>query len=312
MPLLRLAFVPAALIVTALGSISAHSARQSDTRTSMLVSARWLHEHLNDPKLVLLHVGEKAEYDSTHVAGARFINMSDVAAPRDTAPKARVLEMLPDSALRAQLAKFGISDDSRIVVYFGKDWVSPATRIVLTLDRAGLGGATSLLDGGLPAWVAEGFATTKDVPAPREGRLSALRIKTNTVTGEWVRDNATKSGYALVDARAASFYDGINPGGPQTARKTGHIPGAVSVPFTSVWDDNNKLRSAEELKAIFTKAGVKPGDTVVGYCHIGQQATAMLFAARTLGHPVLLYDGSFQDWSALELPVEAPAAPGKP
>ena len=48
---------------------------------------------------------------------------------------------------------------------------------------------------------------------------------------------------------------------------------------------------------MFEKAGVKANDTVVGYCHIGQQATAMLFAARSLGHPVLLYDGSFQDWS---------------
>jgi thiosulfate/3-mercaptopyruvate sulfurtransferase len=54
---------------------------------------------------------------------------------------------------------------------------------------------------------------------------------------------------------------------------------------------------------------VKPGDTVVGYCHIGQQATGMLFAARSLGHKVLLYDGSFEDWSAhANYPVETGAA----
>jgi thiosulfate/3-mercaptopyruvate sulfurtransferase len=53
---------------------------------------------------------------------------------------------------------------------------------------------------------------------------------------------------------------------------------------------------------------VKPDDTVIGYCHIGQQATAMLFAARSLGHRVLLYDGSFQDWSRrTDLPVENPS-----
>ena len=69
------------------------------------------------------------------------------------------------------------------------------------------------------------------------------------------------------------------------------------------------LKSQAELRALFDRAGIAPDDTVVGYCHIGQQATAMLFAARLLGHPVLLYDGSFQDWSrGTDAPVEASAA----
>jgi len=76
-----------------------------------------------------------------------------------------------------------------------------------------------------------------------------------------------------------------------------------------ITDDRLIVRPAPELLAIFTKAGVRPGDTIIGYCHIGQQATAMLFAARTLGHPVLLYDGSFEDWSRhADYPVEAAAA----
>ena len=55
------------------------------------------------------------------------------------------------------------------------------------------------------------------------------------------------------------------------------------------------------------EAGVEPNDTVVTYCHIGQQATATLFGALTLGHKVLLYDGSFEDWVRRDLPVENPA-----
>ena len=50
---------------------------------------------------------------------------------------------------------------------------------------------------------------------------------------------------------------------------------------------------------------------MIGYCHIGQQATAMLFAARTLGYRVVLYDGSFEDWSRRGLPIDNPAAPPK-
>jgi thiosulfate/3-mercaptopyruvate sulfurtransferase len=91
--------------------------------------------------------------------------------------------------------------------------------------------------------------------------------------------------------------------------RKGHIPGAASVPYNSLFDDELRLRPAAELREIFAGAGVEPGQTVVGYCHLGQFATAMLFAARTLGYPVKLYDGSFQEWGRLEsLPVEGPGA----
>jgi thiosulfate/3-mercaptopyruvate sulfurtransferase len=82
------------------------------------------------------------------------------------------------------------------------------------------------------------------------------------------------------------------------------------VPFTELTDVQSFLfKSPSQLGALFAAAGVAPTDTIVGYCHIGQQATAMLFAARTLGHPVLLYDGSFEDWSRKDLPVETGKTP---
>ena len=68
------------------------------------------------------------------------------------------------------------------------------------------------------------------------------------------------------------------------------------------------MAQTKTWRALLTKAGVKPGDTVLGYCHIGMQTTAVLFAARSLGHKVLLYDGSFQDWSRhKDYPVENPS-----
>ena len=42
---------------------------------------------------------------------------------------------------------------------------------------------------------------------------------------------------------------------------------------------------------------IHAGDTIVAYCHVGQQATAVVFAARLLDLPVVLYDGAFQDWA---------------
>ena len=58
--------------------------------------------------------------------------------------------------------------------------------------------------------------------------------------------------------------------------------------------------------AVCDKAGVEPGDPIIGYCHVGEQATGMLFAARTPGYRVVLYDGSFADWVHHDLPVELP------
>jgi thiosulfate/3-mercaptopyruvate sulfurtransferase len=283
----------------------------ADPRSALLVSTGWLAEHVKDRDLVLLHVGEKSGYEAAHLPGARYVSLSDISVENHDHEKdtGLSLELPPDAVLRTKLEALGISDGSRVVVYFGKDWVTPATRVILTLDRAGLGARASLLDGGLPAWTAEGRATTTAVTAPTTGKLAPLHTKPVVVDAAWVKAHLGAPNTRVVDGRAAVFYDGIQQGRGQ---RPGHIAGAKNIPFTEITDDNLRLKSARELAALFTKAGVGPRDTVVAYCHIGQQGTAVVFAARTLGHPVYLYDGSYEEWSRnAQLPVENPAA-GKP
>jgi thiosulfate/3-mercaptopyruvate sulfurtransferase len=181
--------------------------------------------------------------------------------------------------------------------------------VVFTLDYAGLGSRVVLLDGGMQAWKRNGGKVTDALSPKTTGKLSPLQLKPLIVDASWVKENIGKTGIAVVDARAAGFYDGVQTGSGMTApHRTGHIAGAKSVPFTGIADDQNVFRSQTELATLFAKANVKPGDTVVAYCHIGQQATGTLFAARLLGYDVKLYDGSFEDWSAhTELPVENPS-----
>jgi thiosulfate/3-mercaptopyruvate sulfurtransferase len=278
-------------------------------RQALVVDSAWLTLHLADPDLVLLHVGDKKEYDEGHIPGARFVSLADISVSDHTA-HGLMLEMPPADDLRHRLEALGISDKSRVIVYYGKDWVSPSTRVIFTLDYAGLRGHASLLDGGQAAWVRGGGAITRDVPPAKAGSLSPLKLRPIVVDAATVHARIGTPGIAVVDGRDASFYDGVDTGGAHgETQRTGHIRGALSIPFTSITDDRLMLKSNDELAALFTKAGVKPGDTVIGYCHIGQQATAMLFAARTLGYPVLLYDGSYQDWSRhTEYPVDNPAA----
>jgi thiosulfate/3-mercaptopyruvate sulfurtransferase len=279
--------------------------------TSLLVTPAWLAGHLRDREVVLLHVGDPDAYKAKHILGARLVALQDVAAPGGDG--ALHLELPSPEDLRHRLEALGISNGSRVVVYFDDDWVSPATRVVLTLDAAGLGARTSLLDGGMPAWVRDGHDVTAAVPPARTGKLAPLAMRPIIIDASTVRSRLGKAGFAVVDARDAVYYDGTQTGGHgDHPHRTGHIAGALSIPFSSVFDDKNLLRSPADLEARFANAGVKPGDTVIGYCHIGQQATAMLFAARRLGHPVLLYDGSFEDWSLNHRDYPVENGPAKP
>ncbi len=282
-------------------------------RDSLVVSTAWLAGHLSDPGLVLLHVGEKAEYDAHHIAGARFVSPGKDLAASGPEANGLTMEMLPAETLRQRLEALGVSDRSRVIVYFGKDWISPTTRVLFTLDAAGL--EASLLDGGMEAWVRDGHPVTDAVPPAAAGHLSALALRPMVVDADYVHAHLHDAAVAIVDARDTAFYDGSQTGGgKEHPQRAGHIAGAHSVPFSSIVDDRWMLRPPAELAALFAKAGVKPEDTVVTYCHIGQQASATLFAARTLGYKVLLYDGSFEDWSRhADYPVENPAqASAKP
>lgn len=300
-------FVTAATLialVTGTGPVSAQTP-DAATRERIVVSPAWLAQHVTDPDLVLLHVGAKATYDAGHIPNARLVTLRDVAAGDATATTL-TLEMPPADVLRDRLAALGISNRSRIVVYQSDDQWTQSTRVMLTLDYAGLSNV-SWLDGGQKGWTKAGQALSIDVPAVKTGDLSPLKTRPVVVDADFVKAHLNTPAFAIVDARAPAFYDGSRTGGRAPAEhKTGHIAGALNAPFDSFTSADVQLRPADEIAAVFTRAGVKPGDTVIGYCHIGQQATAMLFAARTLGYRVLLYDGSFEDWSKRDLPVDGP------
>jgi thiosulfate/3-mercaptopyruvate sulfurtransferase len=159
-----------------------------------------------------------------------------------------------------------------------------------------------MLDGGLPAWVAEKRAVTAEVGAAKTGSFTPHPNAKLVVDAAWVSGNLNKPGVAILDARDAKFYTGESAG---SMPRAGHIPSAKSIPFSTLVEDSNKFKNPEALRALFSTAGVKPKDSVATYCHIGQQASLLYFVARYLGYDAHLYDGSFQDWSnRSELPVE--------
>ncbi len=277
---------------------------QSAGGADLLISPAQLNKELADPNVVLLHVGPKDDYDAGHIRGARYVDMMMLAADRGDG--ALSLELPAADDLRARLERFGIGDQSRVVVVPASDWGSPATRIVWTLQVAGLGNRTQLLEGGTTAWKRAGLPLTADAPpAATPGKLTVAADRSIVVDHAWVQARLTQPDFHLIDARAPVFYSG--PGMKMrdgTQHDAGHIPGAHNLPFNTLFNDSLQFLPRKEMEAAFAAAGVKTGDTVVAYCHVGQQATMVLFAARLLGHPIKLYDGSFEDWDRRKLPVE--------
>jgi thiosulfate/3-mercaptopyruvate sulfurtransferase len=286
-------------LATACGATSASA---GGVRSSMLVSPAELSRKLGDPSLVLLHVGTREEYDAGHIPGARFVEREALSTPRGSG---LVLELPPIAQLQTAFEQLGIADTSRVVVYYGSDWVTPTARLFFTLDYVGLGDRTAMLDGGMPAWKAAGHETTTAAPPPaKAGKLTLKAHPELVVDAAWVSKNGRDARVALFDARDAKFYDGTEKGNNNP--RAGHIPGAKSVPFASLVDEQtNAMKPPDALRQIFVAAGADAKDTVVSYCHIGQQASLVYFTARYLGYDAKLYDGSFEEWSAREdLPVE--------
>jgi thiosulfate/3-mercaptopyruvate sulfurtransferase len=267
----------------------------------MVVSAAWLQQHLNDPFLVVLHVGtNRREFRDGHIPGARFLWTQALAYSDPD----QTLELPSKAQADSVLKKLGITEKGRIILCFDGGNVTPTTRVFFTLDYLGLGDRVSLLDGGLDAWKAEGHPIVTETPTISEGTFVPTTNANLVATSNWLKDSLNNPGISIVDARAAQYYAGNGGGMP----RPGHIPNAVSIPFSSLVDSTNRLKDPTSLNRIFQQAGIKRGSRVISYCHIGQQATMVYFVAKYLGYEAQVYDGSFEEWSGRkDLPLVNPA-----
>lgn len=266
---------------------------------SLLVAPAQLRERLTQGNVVVLHIGERFDYDAGHIPGARFFPYDAIATSRGGGLS---LELAPPAHLDSLFESLGVSDASRIVLYWSKGWYSPTTRVFLTLDYLGLGSRTSILDGGLAAWKGQGGPVTTAIPPAVRGKLTIHPRSDVVVDAKTVRASIGDARVAIIDARDPRFYAGKAEG---MHVREGHIPGAKNLPFNTLIDDNGAFKSRAALEKALDAAGATAEKRVVSYCHIGQQATVVYFAARLLGRDARVYDGSWDEWSRLsDLPIE--------
>lgn len=266
-------------------------------RAQTVVSTDWLQAHGHDRRVAIVEIGDRPSYDAQHIAGARFIAVSDLLVARDGTQN----ELPEIPALERTFAGAGIGDRDRIVLY-GRDLVA-VTRAFFTLDYLGHGTAVAILDGGFAKWTAEGRAVASGPPpAVKPSDFQAL-VRADAIVRKQAMQllveclPSCRDSWAIVDARPPEQYSGADPGAG--IARGGHIEGAVNVP----WQENLTVgavplfRSREELEALYAAAGVPRAASVVVYCRTGVQASVDYFALRYLGRDVALYDGSYAEWS---------------
>jgi thiosulfate/3-mercaptopyruvate sulfurtransferase len=289
--------IRAAAVACLAAALAAPGTAAAGVRSEMLVSTEWLAKHLDDSKVVVLHVArDKAGYDAGHVPGARMLLWTEMATTRDGVAN----ELPPPADLEKLFERLGIGDRARVVLY-GENAGIFAARAYFTLDYLGHGDRTALLDGGLEKWKAEGRPVSTEAVEPKPAPFTA-RVRPEVVVGrDAVRDiskaaaQPASSRTALVDARPPEHYT------------QGHIPGAGNAYWMQGVEskENPVLRSEAELRRLYETAGARKGKPVVTYCQTGGQAAHSYFALKYLGYKVAMYDGSFAEWSAAkDAPVE--------
>jgi thiosulfate/3-mercaptopyruvate sulfurtransferase len=270
-----------------------------------LVSTDWLKDNLNDARLVILHIGKKADFEKEHIPNARPVSPAGFIVDGQSGLK----HELPDNPkLEALIRSWGVNRDSKIVICYAEDKaISLAARLFFTLDYAGLGSQTAILNGGLPRWKNENGPLTPESAASKPGDFQLHPNPQAVVDKKWVAANRLNANIILIDARPEGAYAGEEEA-PDLPRR-GHIEGALNIPFSQLFVDDKPYMWKDKAGSakVFAENGIPRGTTIVAYCGSGIWAAPLYVVAKELGYDVRLYDGSFQEWSKDEtLPVTGP------
>jgi thiosulfate/3-mercaptopyruvate sulfurtransferase len=276
----------------------------ADYAKDVLVDTQWVEDHLDDDSIRIVEVDENPGlYSEAHIPGAIGFDWK-----KDLQDQVK-RDFLGPKDFGALFGSRGISNDHTVVLYGDRNnWFAAYTYWYLNYyghDKV------KLMNGPREKWIDEGRRTTADVPnyasttfnaGPGDMAIRALRDEVFAALG---------SKTALVDVRSPQEFSGelISMAGyeQEGAQRSGHIPGAASVPWAQAVQEDGTFKPADELRELYTSKGVLNGNDIIAYCRIGERSAHTWFVLHELlgTDAVKNYDGSWTEWGNLvNVPIE--------
>lgn len=266
------------------------------------VSAEWLTSHLSAPDVRVLdctyfmpgspRTGRQT-YDAHHIPGARFFDIDDIADAETSLP-----HMLPPpEKFSSRVRRLGLGDGHRIICYDQNGFLASAR--AWWMFRVMGHGDVAVLDGGFEAWRAAGGAVEDLPPHVMADRHFTVRPRRDLVRDlDQMKQTVGAATAQIVDARSAGRFRG-EAAEPRPGLRSGHMPGAFNVPYGDLLAPDGRLKSEDDIRAVFETAGVDLSRPIINSCGSGVTAAILALAQAVAGQDsAAVYDGSWTEWGA--------------